>query len=113
MPGTVGGAIVNNAGAHGDDMADSVVDATVLEADRGLQTWTHADLSFAYRHSALKARPDRRFIVLVATLAMQPDDPAAVLARMNAFQHYRRQTQPPGASLGSIFKNPPGTMPGA
>lgn len=106
VPGTLGGALVNNAGAHGGDTAGCVVDVRVLEPD-GVRVYTHADLAYAYRHSALKARPDRRFVVLSATLRFRPDDPAAIQARMDEYNAYRKRTQPAGASLGSVFKNPP------
>jgi UDP-N-acetylmuramate dehydrogenase len=112
VPGTVGGAVVNNAGAHGGDMAQAVCDVVVLDADRGPKLYTRADLEYSYRSSRLKQRSDRRFLVLMALLALRPDDPAAIQARMDSFAAYRRQTQPPGASLGSIFKNPPGDYAG-
>ncbi|MCU0495907.1 MAG: UDP-N-acetylmuramate dehydrogenase [Anaerolineae bacterium] len=112
VPGTVGGAIVNNAGAYGSDMSHNVADVVVLEADHGVQLYTREDLQFSYRHSLLKARPDRRFMVLLATFQMTPDDSEAIQARMNAFNASRKQSQPAGASLGSIFKNPPGDYAG-
>lgn len=111
VPGTVGGAVVNNAGAHGASMADCVVSVRVVEP-AGAREWTLADLDYAYRHSALKSRVDRRFLVTGATLRFTPDDPAAISARMNAHNAYRKRTQPPGASLGSVFKNPPGDYAG-
>ncbi|MBL8155620.1 MAG: UDP-N-acetylmuramate dehydrogenase, partial [Anaerolineae bacterium] len=112
VPGTLGGAIVNNAGAHGSDMAASLCDVVVLDAERGPQMLTVAELEYGYRTSCLKQRADRRFLVLMATLALTPSDPAAILERMEHFIAYRKQTQPPGASLGSIFKNPPGDHAG-
>jgi len=112
VPGTVGGAVVNNAGAHGSDIAAALCDAVVLDAERGAQLMTNADLDYGYRHSSLKARPDRRFLVLLATFALKPDDPARIQMRMDECIAYRKQTQPPGASLGSIFKNPPGDYAG-
>lgn len=112
VPGTIGGAIVNNAGAHGGDMAASVCDVVVLEADTGPKLYTQADFQYSYRSSSLKHRADRRYVVLLATLALQPDDPAAIQARMDSFVAHRKQTQPPGASLGSVFKNPPGDYAG-
>ena len=111
VPGTVGGAVINNAGAHGGAMTDTVVEATVVEPD-GERVWTHADLAYDYRHSALKARADRRYLVTDALLRFIPDDPAAVSARMDEYNAYRKRTQPPGASLGSVFKNPPGDYAG-
>jgi UDP-N-acetylmuramate dehydrogenase len=112
VPGTVGGAVVNNAGAHGSDIAASLCDAVVLDAERGPQLMSLADLNYGYRHSSLKARADRRFLVLMATFVLKPDDPAQIQARMDECIAYRKQTQPPGASLGSIFKNPPGDYAG-
>jgi UDP-N-acetylmuramate dehydrogenase len=95
VPGSVGGAVVNNAGAHG-----------------GVQRYTADDLQYAYRTSMLKAREDRRFLVLLATLCLIPDDPDAIQERMTEYNAYRKRTQPQGASLGSIFKNPPGDYAG-
>ena len=112
VPGTVGGAIVNNAGAHGGDMQDIVRDVVVLDAWLGPRMLEQVDLAYDYRSSSLKARTDKRFLVLMALLALQPDDPAAIQDRMESFITYRKQTQPPGASLGSIFKNPDGDYAG-
>lgn len=112
VPGTLGGAVVNNAGAHGGDMAQVVRDVVVLDADKGPQMLTAADLAYDYRSSNLKRRADRRYLVLLATLALTPDNPAAIEERMTHFIAYRKQTQPPGASLGSIFKNPTGDYAG-
>lgn len=112
VPGTVGGAVVNNAGAHGGDTAASLCDAVVLDAERGPQLMSRDDLDYGYRTSALKARPDRRFLMLLATFALQAGEPQAILTKMKEFMTYRKRTQPPGASLGSIFKNPPGDYAG-
>jgi UDP-N-acetylmuramate dehydrogenase len=105
-------AVVNNAGAHGGDMAAIVRDAVVLDAERGPQLMTVDDLTYSYRTSALKARADRRFLVLLATFALETGSPARIQAKMDEFVTYRKRTQPPGASLGSIFKNPPGDYAG-
>ncbi len=112
VPGTVGGSVVNNAGAHGSDIRANLCEAVILEAGRGIQILTLEELTYGYRTSALKARVDKRFLVLLAQFALKPDDPAAILARMEHNVAYRKQTQPPGASLGSIFKNPPGDFAG-
>ncbi|MDX2141207.1 MAG: FAD-binding protein [Chloroflexota bacterium] len=142
VPGTIGGAVVNNAGAHGGDMAGNIVNIEIMdvgtrndvsnEFDQQVQTSNNASLGFeqigraiarpytmtrdqlayAYRTSALKARADRRFLMLRARLHLTPDDPDAIQARMDAFIAHRKRTQPPGASLGSIFKNPPGDYAG-
>ena len=107
VPGTVGGAVVNNAGAHGGDMAGSVRSIELLDAEHGRQTLTLPDLAYGYRTSSLKTREDKRFLVLSAQLEFTQGDPAEIESTMDAFVAYRKQTQPPGASLGSIFKNPP------
>ncbi|MBE2271090.1 MAG: UDP-N-acetylmuramate dehydrogenase [Anaerolinea sp.] len=112
VPGTIGGAVVNNAGAHGGDMASNVHTVTICDAEKGVQVLSKAALGFAYRTSALKARTDRRFLVLMATLDLQRGDPNAISAKIDEFVAYRKRTQPPGASLGSIFKNPPGDYAG-
>lgn len=112
VPGTVGGAIVNNAGAHGGDMSDAVQDVVLVDAQRGPQMLSLDELAYDYRTSTLKARADRRFLVLMANLALPPGDPAEIRARMSTFVAHRKQTQPLGASLGSIFKNPPGDYAG-
>ncbi len=107
VPGTVGGAVVNNAGAHGGDMAGCVRSIALIDAERGTQMLTNADLAYDYRSSSLKARADRRFLVTMATLSLAPGDPKAISAHMDELIAQRKRTQPPGASLGSIFKNPP------
>jgi UDP-N-acetylmuramate dehydrogenase len=111
VPGTIGGAIVNNAGAHGADMADSVADVVVLEQD-GPKLYTVDDLNYNYRTSTLKQRDRQDYLVLLATFILPHDDPQQIKARMQTNIAYRKQTQPPGASLGSIFKNPPGDYAG-
>ena len=111
VPGTVGGAVVNNAGAHGSDIASSIVQVVVMEPS-GPKLLTVDDLQYDYRYSALKARSDKRFLVLMATFSFGPDEPAAIKSRMQSHVDYRKNTQPPGASLGSIFKNPPNDYAG-
>ncbi|MBK8138671.1 MAG: UDP-N-acetylmuramate dehydrogenase [Chloroflexi bacterium] len=111
VPGTLGGAAINNAGAHGGAMRDTVVSATVVEPESARE-WSAADLAYDYRHSALKSRADRRYLLTGALLRFDSDDPAAISARMDEYNAYRKRTQPPGASLGSVFKNPPGDYAG-
>lgn len=112
VPGTLGGAVINNAGAHGGDMAGMLLKATLMEADGSLRTLTGADLAYEYRNSCLKRRTSRDWLVLEATLALRPDDPARIATRMAALNVARKRSQPPGASLGSIFRNPPGDFAG-
>lgn len=112
VPGTVGGGVVNNAGAHGGDMASSLIDVVVLDADKGGRILTLEDLQYDYRMSSLKAQKERKVLVLLAQFGLKLLDPPAIQAKMEHFVAYRKSTQPPGASLGSIFKNPPDDFAG-
>lgn len=112
VPGTVGGAVVNNAGAHGGDVASTLRLALIYEADAGERWYDVEELEYAYRRSLLKSGSDRRFLVLRASFELKSASPRSILRRMNELNAYRKSTQPPGASLGSIFKNPPGDYAG-
>lgn len=111
VPGTVGGAVVNNAGAHGADTSASVVEVIVLEQS-GIKHYNHAEMHYGYRESMLKTREDRHFVVLQAHFNLPYDDPVSIKSRMDEFNTYRKRTQPSGATLGSIFKNPIGDYAG-
>jgi UDP-N-acetylmuramate dehydrogenase len=111
VPGTIGGAVVNNAGAHGGDMASDLISAHVVTPG-GEAIYPVDYLGYSYRTSRLKARSDRRFLVTEAVLRLRRDSPEAISARIEANIAQRKRTQPPGASLGSIFKNPPGDYAG-
>ena len=106
IPGTVGGAVVGNAGAHGGDVASVLRVAEILHRQEGRQFLSPEALAFGYRTSALKAM-GADAVVLSATFTLQSASPEAVQAQMAAFRSQREQTQPPGASMGSMFKNPP------
>lgn len=112
VPGTVGGAVINNAGAHGADMSSSLFHAVVYEYERGAVLYSMSELNYKYRYSKLKHREDKRFMVLLATFKLESDEPEAIQKRMDDYNSYRKRTQPPGASLGSIFKNPDGDYAG-
>ena len=73
-------------------------------------TWTAEHFQFGYRTSALKRGAVA--VVLSARFALRPDAPENIRARMDEFLAHRRRAQPRGASLGSIFKNPPGDYAG-
>jgi UDP-N-acetylmuramate dehydrogenase len=113
VPGTVGGAVVGNAGAFGGDVAGSLVSGTVLELDGTITEWPVERFEYGYRDSLLKrARQGATPAVLGAVFALAPDDPAVLTARAGEFVARRKRTQPPGASVGSMFKNPPGDYAG-
>ncbi|MDR7522188.1 MAG: UDP-N-acetylmuramate dehydrogenase [Armatimonadota bacterium] len=109
IPGSVGGAVVMNAGAHGHAMAEVVVAVDVLGPD-GTRRLTREAVGFGYRTTILQDRP---WVVTRATLLLHPDDPAAVRARLGAWLAQRGATQPVGPpSSGCIFRNPPGDHAG-
>jgi UDP-N-acetylmuramate dehydrogenase len=114
IPGTVGGAVIGNAGAHGSDMAGSLVVAEILHHIEGRQLWPVERLEYHYRGSILKGKPalQPRVIVLSATLKLIRSTQEAVQAKMNAIAEKRRRAQPPGPSIGSMFRNPPGDHAG-
>jgi UDP-N-acetylmuramate dehydrogenase len=115
VPGTVGGAVVGNAGAFGGDMSKNLVSTEVLFENGSVEIWEQNDLNYSYRRSALKERvygTTKPPVVLSATFILQKGDPevSARLAASN--QEYRRKTQPQVSSVGSVFANPPGYVAG-
>ncbi|MBD2105557.1 UDP-N-acetylmuramate dehydrogenase [Nodosilinea sp. FACHB-13] len=105
IPGTVGGAVVMNAGAHGGCAAAVLTSATVLDPETGILTMTPADLAFQYRTSILQGG---RRMVLNATFQLEPGhDPEVVMADTLAGLNQRRATQPYDMpNCGSVFRNP-------
>lgn len=109
VPGTVGGAVVGNAGAHGSDMAANVRAVTMWEPGRGVRIYNNEEMGYAYRSSVLKGEQGRnltRRVVLSAELELKPESVEVLTARAEGFTAHRKQTQPGGASVGSMFKNP-------
>lgn len=114
IPGTVGGALVNNAGAYGRCMADSLLRAQLVMpgAEPG---WHGVEwFEYAYRSSRLKQRhPDAAGgVVLQAELALSRRSRAEIAGRLAEYAGRRRASQPSGASAGSMFKNPAGDYAG-
>ncbi|MEZ0395789.1 MAG: UDP-N-acetylmuramate dehydrogenase [Anaerolineales bacterium] len=111
VPGTLGGAVYGNAGAFGGDMAGSLHSTELLLRGGGRQTWPVERLEYGYRSSRLK-RERLPAVILKAHLSLRRGDRQAIQSKMAEFSARRRSTQPPGASLGSMFKNPPGDYAG-
>lgn len=105
IPGTVGGAVVMNAGAHGECTADRLVEAQVLSPDGTIEVLKPQDLRYSYRTSALQG--DQR-LVIQATFQLQPGaDPTQVRALTLEHLNQRHTTQPYHLpSCGSVFRNP-------
>ena len=117
VPGTVAGAVIGNAGAHGSDTAANLAWALVRYAGRGRQVLSREDLRYAYRSSLLKEQlldPDRKVkpVVLAAAFDLPQGDPSELTRRADENLARRRATQPVEPSAGSIFRNPPGDYAG-
>jgi UDP-N-acetylmuramate dehydrogenase len=112
LPGTVGGAVVGNAGAFGGDVADTLRSAAVLEPDGAVVERERAWFDFAYRDSRLKREAaaegdgDGQRVVLSAVFQLETGDGAALQARFNEVLAQRRANYPSGSTMGSTFKNP-------
>lgn len=104
IPGTVGGAVVMNAGTRDGEMADIVESVRVLSST-GVRQWPIQQLKLGYRTSALRAGRVEGIILEVA-LKLYQDDAAQCVKREHVLLETRHMTQPRGASSGCIFKNP-------
>jgi UDP-N-acetylmuramate dehydrogenase len=135
IPGSLGGAIVSNAGAHGRSLSDVVQQVRVLEVDPdrqsyALRAYAPVELQLAYRHSRFRARRTIRFdeqgrplpprrhpiepleMIVGMDLVVWRTNSAAVQMRVAQYKQHRKETQPPQPSAGSVFKNPPGDYAG-
>jgi len=110
VPGTVGGAVYGNAGAFGGDMSASLIWAEVLTKS-GREKLSVEQMGYDYRTSSLK-RGELKAIVLSALLKLKNSSSEEVSATISQFSERRKSTQPPGASMGSMFKNPAGDHAG-
>jgi UDP-N-acetylmuramate dehydrogenase len=114
IPGTVGGAVWANAGAHGSDVAGVLVSASVIGPTGSEEALDGSALGLAYRESALKHAPEGRpDVVTSATFRLAPEDPAVITERLDEIRRWRQAHQPLGMpSAGSSFRNPPGDSAG-
>ena len=115
IPGTVGGAVWANAGAHDSDVAAILDTARVLAADGSESVVPAAELAFSYRDSRFKhgAPGAAAELILEATFRLSPAEPEAIKARLDEIRRWRQAHQPIGLpSAGSVFRNPPGDSAG-
>ncbi|RSL31312.1 UDP-N-acetylmuramate dehydrogenase [Salibacterium salarium] len=104
IPGTVGGAVFMNAGAHGSDMSQILEKARVLFPDGRLEWVNNENMDFSYRTSRLQKE---KGICVEAILQLQEGDKETVVHEMKAHKNYRRETQPWNyPCAGSVFRNP-------
>ena len=105
IPGSVGGALRMNAGAHGRETTDVLVSARAVDRAGNVHVLSHADMGFTYRHCAIS--PD--WIFTEATFQGAPGDRDAITREMEEVAAYRELNQPVRERTGgSTFKNPPG-----
>jgi len=106
IPGSLGGAIVMNAGAYDGEMKQVVKGVTLIGYNGELVQKSVEEMHFSYRHSLLKEEP---YIVLEAQIALQQGEQSAIKEKMEDFAARRRQKQPlEYPSAGSTFKRPEG-----
>lgn len=110
VPGTVGGAVYGNAGAFGGDMAGNLIRAELL-TENGREKFSAGQMVYGYRTSILK-RAELDAIVLSAELSLKNSTKEEATVKIEQFSAHRKATQPPGASMGSMFKNPNGDYAG-
>ncbi len=114
IPGTVGGAVVGNAGAYGGDIASVLESVELLTPDGRRETWSAEQMGYGYRTSRLKEATERgdRWIVLEATFRLKRSDRESLRKLAEGYLNHRRRTQPKEPSIGSTFRNPPGDYAG-
>lgn len=105
IPGSIGGALRMNAGAHGRETKDVLIGARAVDRSGKIHELSLADMGFTYRHSAVPAD----WILTEALYQGVPGDPAEILKEMDEVAEYREKNQPiKERTGGSTFKNPPG-----
>ena len=110
IPGTVGGAIVMNAGAYGGEMKQIVESVEVMNMEWEILVLDNDTMEFGYRKSVIKSRP---FIVLETVLCLQKGKQEEISSKMEELSRLRREKQPlEYASAGSTFKRPEGYFAG-
>ena len=110
IPGTVGGAIVMNAGAYGGEIKDVLISTKVLTPEGEVLELANTELDLSYRHSCI---PKKNYIVLEATLELTEGDEKTIRETMADFKNRRVEKQPlEYPSAGSTFKRPEGYFAG-
>jgi UDP-N-acetylmuramate dehydrogenase len=115
IPGTLGGAVWANAGAHDAEVSDVFESARLLAADGSEAIVPASDLAFGYRDSRLKHAPPGGpgELVIEATFALSSAEPTTIKGRLDEIRRWRQAHQPIGLpSAGSVFRNPAGDSAG-
>ena len=113
VPGSVGGAVYQNAGCWGKEVREVLVEACGFMPGSGEKKWTPSELRFGYRTSALRQGDLKGGFVVKATIQLQRGDGQEAKAQMAKLTRERNETQPiKTKNCGSVFKNPPGDSAG-
>jgi UDP-N-acetylmuramate dehydrogenase len=107
IPGSLGGAVVTNAGAYDRSLADVIKGARLADASGQVRELAPDDLELTYRNSAFTRGDIRDMIVLSVDLRLNPGEAAELKAKVKELDEQRKSAQPPGRNCGSVFKNPP------
>ncbi len=110
VPGTIGGAVYGNAGAFGSDVAHNLLQAEIITS-QGRTWWPVKKMEYGYRSSVLKHNAQQA-IILAAEFQLENGQTETIKTTIDQFAARRKNSQPPGASMGSMFKNPPGDFAG-
>ncbi len=103
IPASLGGAVVMNAGAHGDSMEDVIQRVFLLDQEGKFKSYSKSELSFAYRRSGI----EKDSIVIAALLQFRVGKEMEIKAKRSKAYEYRKLTQPLHLpSAGSVFRNP-------
>jgi len=104
IPGSLGGAVIMNAGAYGGEMKDVIFSTSAYNAKTGVFSLTAADHEFSYRHSRFSDSGD---VVLSSVIRLQKGDKESIRQKMDELSARRRESQPLELpSCGSVFKRP-------
>jgi UDP-N-acetylmuramate dehydrogenase len=105
VPGDVGGGVVMNAGAFGQQISDTLGWVEIVHRNGEVETIPQEKLEMSYRHTRLP----KGSLVLCASFTLAADNPVSIKARMRKMRNRRRSSQPlESPNCGSVFKNPPG-----
>lgn len=107
IPGSLGGAVVSNAGAYGSSLADVLKAVRLADTEGNVLEVPAPEVALSYRNSALATGPLRGHVVLSVDLRLSKGDAAALRARLRELDRQRKAAQPSGRNCGSVFKNPP------
>ncbi len=106
IPGSMGGAVVSNAGAYGQSLRDVLVGVRLTDSRGEIMEITPGELELSYRNSAFTHGKLQNEIVLTVDLRVQDGDPEQLKERVRQLDQQRRGAQPPGRNCGSVFQNP-------